>query len=133
MCDSQIIFGRRSANQSLYLSDNRIPLKHTKDPIPLSSLLWIPPVHCHKPLNWILAHTLSVWDSIKYSACLISPPPPPTSNTAQLSLVHTWVEEPPKFCLQPGESVHSNIYGTLTRSLSRNVFNIYKFVTFWSL
>lgn len=43
------------------------------DPIPLSSIPWISPMYRPKSLNVILAPTLSVCDSIKYSALLISP------------------------------------------------------------
>lgn len=42
------------------------------DPIPLLSLLWLLAQFCPKPLNPVLAHILVVWDSVKYSAGLIS-------------------------------------------------------------
>lgn len=41
---------------------------------PLSSIPWIPPAHRPKSLNPILAHTLSGWVSIKYSARPLFPP-----------------------------------------------------------
>lgn len=43
------------------------------DPIPLSSIHWLPPAQRPKMLNPVLAYTLFIWDSIKYSANLISP------------------------------------------------------------
>lgn len=54
-----------------------MPTIYSKDPPPLYSIPWIPPAHCPKSLYPILAHTLSVWDAIKYSACLIYPRLPP--------------------------------------------------------
>lgn len=42
-------------------------------PIPLASIPWLPKAHCPTNIGPCLAHSLKLWDSIKYSANLISP------------------------------------------------------------
>lgn len=43
------------------------------DPVPLWSLLWLPAQLRPRPLNPILSHSLTIWDSVKYSAGHLSP------------------------------------------------------------
>lgn len=109
-------------------------------PIPLSSIPWIPPVYRPKSLNPILAYTLSVCDSIKYSVRQICPHLPllPLLNCP---LFAPGFMNPRSFQLWKYKGLTtvctlltaSNTYETLMRSLIRNIFDIYKFTTLWGL